>query len=61
MEDKLTPDLIVKLFEFLIMKIDENLQFVSRKSPVMDFFQSLNSSAAFIIHIWFNKTHAMRL
>ena len=37
-EDKLTPGLMVKQFEFLIMKnLQLTMQFVSQKSPVMDF------------------------
>ena len=39
MEDKLTPGLMVKLFEFLINEnLQLTMQFVSRKSPVMDFY-----------------------
>ena len=39
MEDKLTPDLMVKLFEFLIMKIySSQCSLLAEKSPVMDFF-----------------------
>ena len=39
MEDKLTPGLMVKLYEFLIMKIySSQCSLLAEKSPVMDFY-----------------------
>ena len=39
MEDKLTPGLMVKLFEFLIMKIySSQCSLLAEKSPVKDFY-----------------------
>ena len=39
MEDKLTPSLMVKLFEFLFMKIySSHCSLLAEKSPVMDFY-----------------------
>ena len=61
MENKLTPGLMVKLFEFLILKMySSQCSLLAEKSPVMDLIKSMNSSVAFI-HIWFNKAHARRL
>ena len=39
MEDKLTPGLMVKLFEFLIMKIySSQCSLLAEKGPVMEFY-----------------------